>query len=126
MVEKHVIDHTMNVEFSVVHSRTRFGYAAIQCQSTPGEGSFGGICIWDMLEWKAHKTIYYQDVEVGEEPMVMKDDTSDTLYIGVYTFKEDQTYFLLFDGVHGEQLICLRMPYRVPFVFHGMWLKTGT
>jgi len=124
VVDKQAIGRTMNVEFSVVPSmgqKIKFGYTAIQCKSTPGEGSFSGFCIWDMMDRKLHKAMYYQDGEVGGEPIIMTGESSSEVYIGVYTFKDDQTYFLLFEGKNGEQVARLKMPHRVPFGFHGLW-----
>eukprot|EP00957_Ditylum_brightwellii_P045370 3438782-Ditylum_brightwellii.AAC.1 len=127
VIDKQIIDHNMNVEFSAVPTMRRkiqYGYTAIQCKSTPGEGCFAGFCIWDMLERKLHKAIYYQDGEVGGEPMVLKDKATDMVYIRIYTynFEEEQTYFLLFDGNNGDLITRLKMPYRVPFGFHGLWV----
>ncbi|KAL7453774.1 hypothetical protein ACHAWC_005411 [Mediolabrus comicus] len=127
VIDRQTIDSNMNVEFSVVATmgkKVRYGYTAIQCQSTPGEGTFSGFCIWDMGERRMHKAIYYQDGEVGGEPIVIKDDVSRKEYVGVYTcLFEDQTYFVLFDGENGEEVTRLKMPHRVPFGFHGLWLS---
>ena len=65
VINRQTIDTNMNVEFSIVSTmgrKVRYGYTAIQCQSTPGEGSFAGFCIWDMEERTMHKAIYYQDI----------------------------------------------------------------
>ena len=86
-----VIDNTINIEFSVVSeskkgSFTRYGYTAIQDSSTPGEGSFSGFCIWDMLE-KTYKAIYYQEGEQGGEPLVLEDDQGKA-FVGIHIFDE--------------------------------------
>ena len=56
--------------------------------------------------------------------MVIKDATTMKEYVGVYTFHllEEQTYFLIFDGENGELITRLKMPHRVPFGFHGIWV----
>jgi 9-cis-epoxycarotenoid dioxygenase len=74
VVSREVIDAKINIEFSAVPnmgSFTRFGYTAIQCPDTPGEGSFSGFCVWDMVKRKVHKSVYYDKHEVGGEPMVV-------------------------------------------------------
>jgi carotenoid cleavage dioxygenase-like enzyme len=61
-VTKELIDDSVNVEFCVapkMGSFVRYGYTAIQDPSTPGEGSFAGFCVWDMLERKLHSKVLY-------------------------------------------------------------------
>ncbi|KAL7535928.1 hypothetical protein ACHAXR_006813 [Thalassiosira sp. AJA248-18] len=127
VISEEVIDAQMNIEFSAVPDMgmfTRFGYTAIQDPNTPGEGSFSGFCIWDMVERKIHKAVYYNDNEVGGEPMLVNDDNNQT-YVGtyIYNLKEEQTYFLLYDGTTAELVTRLKMPHRVPFGFHGLWVS---
>lgn len=127
-ISKKVIDDSINVEFSVVRQTgtfTQYGYTAIQDTSTPGEGSFAGLCIWDMIEY-SYKAIYFPKNEVGGEPMVAWDKENDETYVGTYTFnmKENQSYFVLYHGETGELVCRLKMPSRVPYGFHGQWISS--
>merc|ERR1712071_620427 len=91
----------------------------------PGEGSFSGFCVWDMLD-RSHRAVYYAENEVGGEPLVLnQDDDNTTTYIGthVYNMVEKQAYFLLYDGETTDLICRLKMPYRVPFGFHGEWIS---
>lgn len=124
-VTREVIDDSINVEFSVVPTSgmgklTRFGYTAIQDPSTPGEGSFSGFCVWDMVERKLHASVYYNDNEVGGEPIVIQ--SNGKVNVGVYLQKGEETSFVLYDGETTELVARLKMPYRVPFGFHGLWI----
>jgi 9-cis-epoxycarotenoid dioxygenase len=122
-ITREVIDDSVNVEFSVVPVMgrfTRFGYTAIQDPSTPGEGSFSGFCVWDMVERKLHKKLYYDDGEVGGEPTVIQ--SGDKVYVGVYLQKGEESSFVLYDSETTKLVVRLRMPYRVPYGFHGLWV----
>jgi len=126
-ITKEVIDDTVNIEFSAIQTMgklTRFGYTAIQDPSTPGEGSFTGFCVWDMVERKLSAKVYYGENEVGGEPIFVPHGDIKA-YVGVYTYHlvEDQTYFLLYDGETTELVARLKMPFRVPFGFHGIWVS---
>jgi len=124
-VTKRVIDDTVNVEFSAVRTMgqmERFGYTAIQDESTPGEGSFSGFCVWDMIEGKLHKKLYYENGEVGGEPILIP--YGDEVLVGVYQQQgDDESFFALYDGETTELIARLKMPYRVPFGFHGLWVN---
>ena len=121
-VSKKVIDNSMNVEFSVVRQTgtfTRYGYTAIQ------DGSiFVGLCIWDMTE-RSYKAIYFPNHEAGGEPIVAWDKENDQTFVGTYTFnmKENQSYFVLYDGETGKLVCRLKMPSRIPYGFHGQWIS---
>jgi carotenoid cleavage dioxygenase-like enzyme len=123
-----VVDDTINIEFSVIPQMgqfTRYGYTAIQDPTTPGEGSFSGFCTWDMVE-RTHRAVYYPENEVGGEPMVVQDDEDDgTTYVGTYLYNmvTEETFFVLYNGETTELVCRLKMPYRVPFGFHGQWLS---
>jgi carotenoid cleavage dioxygenase-like enzyme len=130
------VDDTMNVEFSVVPEMgrfTRYGYTAIQDPSTPGEGSFTGFCVWDMMD-RSYRAVFYDEDEVGGEPVLLRsgDDSDDKkdnnrVYVGIYTYhmKTEQTYFLLYDGETTDLVARLEMPHRVPFGFHGQWISSS-
>lgn len=137
---KNLVDDEVNVEFSAVPCMgtfNRFGYTAIQDKDTPGEGSFSGFCVWDMSSSSPQRDndddhlddkkrpVYYDEHEVGGEPMLLRDDVNDTTYVGthVYNMKEEQSYFLLYDGETTDLVCRLRMPHRVPFGFHGDWIS---
>ena len=122
-VTKEIIDDTVNVEFSVVETMgefVRYGYTAIQDPSTPGEGSFTGFTVWDMEERKLAKKVLFDGV--GGEPMIIQSKDGKS-YVGAYVQKGDQSYFDLFDGVTTERMTRLKMPSRVPFGFHGLWIS---
>jgi 9-cis-epoxycarotenoid dioxygenase len=129
-VTKQLIDDSVNVEFSiapVMGNFTRYGYTAIQDKATPGEGSFAGFCVWDMQERKLHSKIVYERNEVGGEPILIPDETTKMDFVGVYThdLKENQSYFLLHEGGGGSNKLVarLKMPYRIPYGFHGLWVN---
>ena len=121
-----VIDDTVNIEFSVAPQLgkfTRYGFTAIQDPSTPGEGSFSGFCTWDM-ETRSYQATYYAEHEVGGEPMVAQAPDGE-IYVGtyLYNFREEQSYFVLYNGQTNELVCRLKMPFRVPFGFHGQWIS---
>uniref|UniRef100_A0A7S4HQS5 Dioxygenase n=1 Tax=Odontella aurita TaxID=265563 RepID=A0A7S4HQS5_9STRA len=130
-VTRETIDNSLNVEFSDIPSTggsfERFGYTAIQDLSTAGEGSFSGFCVWDMAERELRKAVYYREGDEGGEPIAIKADDG-SVYVGVHVHNknEDQSYFLLFDG-ESEETDCLiarlKLPQRVPFGFHGVWVS---
>ena len=127
LLSKEVIDDTVNVEFSVVPNMgefSRYGYTAIQDPSTPGEGSFSGICFWDMAE-RTFQTVYHDEDEVGGEPMVAQDEVDGTVYVGTYTYnmKDKKSYFVLYHGETAEVVCRILMPHRVPYGFHGEWIS---
>ena len=122
-ITKETIDDSVNVEFSVVPQMgqfVRYGYTAIQDASTPGEGSFSGFCVWDMAKRKLHATISYDGS--GGEPAVIQ-STSGKSYVGAYVQKDEESFFELYDGETTNLVTSLRMPGRVPFGFHGLWVK---
>mmetsp|Transcript_11241 Transcript_11241/g.26679 ORF Transcript_11241/g.26679 Transcript_11241/m.26679 type:complete len:559 (-) Transcript_11241:1148-2824(-) len=121
-----VIDNTINVEFSVspkIGTFSRYAYTAIQDPSTPGEGSFSGICTWDMQE-RSFIATYHDTNEVGGEPMVATTPDG-KIYVATYTynFVDETSYFVMFDGQTNDLVVKLKLPYRVPFGFHGQWLS---
>jgi len=121
-----VVDETINVEFTIIPNMGQFnhyGYTSIQNKSTPGEWSFSGFCIWDMVS-QTHLDLYYPKDEVGGEPILDQDDNQQNTYVGVYLFNivEGKRYFALYDGKTAELVCRLKMPCRVPFGFHGQWI----
>jgi len=127
LLSKEVVDDTVNVEFSAVQNMGEFnqyGYTAIQDPLTPGEGSFAGICFWDMSD-RTFQTVYFDEHEVGGEPLVAQDETDGTVYVGTYTYhqKTEESYFVLYHGETTELVCRIRMPHRVPYGFHGKWLS---
>lgn len=127
-ISEQVIDSSVNIEFcnvAVEGKFTRFGYAAIQDSSTPGEGSFAGFTVWDMERRKLHASVRYNANEAGGEIVVIPRPGRGEVYVGVYIHnsKEDTSFFHLYDGVTAELLCRLKMPYRVPYGFHGTWLS---
>jgi 9-cis-epoxycarotenoid dioxygenase len=123
-VTRELIDDSVNIEFSVAPAMGRFvryGYTAIQDPSTPGEGSFTGFCKWDMLERKLADTVYFDGL--GGEPVVIDSKDGDTIYVGAYAQKDDQSYFDLYHGETTERVARLKMPGRIPYGFHGLWIK---
>ena len=124
VISKEVIDDSVNVEFSVAPAMGRFvryGYTAIQDPSTPGEGSFTGFCIWDMKERKLAQKVYYDGL--GGEPAVITTPDGEVSYVGAYVQKDGCTYFDLYDGETTERVARLKMPGRVPYGFHGLWIN---
>jgi 9-cis-epoxycarotenoid dioxygenase len=127
-IAQEVIDDSTNIEFcnTPVFGRfTRFGYAAIQDESTLGEGSFAGFTVWDMEKRKLHASVRYDSKEAGGEVVVIPRAGRDDCYIGVYlhNIEEDQSYFAVYDGTTTELIVRLKMPHRVPYGFHGVWLS---
>lgn len=119
-----VIDDTVNVEFSVaprMGTFVRYGFTAIQDPSTPGEGSFSGFCVWDMKDRKLHAKVYYDGP--GGEPAIVVCGAH--LYVGVYIQKGLDTFFDLYDGETSKRIFRLRMPSRVPYGFHGLWITAN-
>lgn len=126
-VSERFIDNTVNVEFSVAAVQgqfTKFGYTAIQDASTPGEGTFAGFCIWDMGDERLHKTLYYNEGEVGGEPMLVASDDGE-VYVGIYQqdLASNDSFFCLYDGVTADLIARWKLPYRVPYGFHGTWIS---
>jgi carotenoid cleavage dioxygenase-like enzyme len=127
-VTKEVIDDSVNIEFSVapkMGSFVRYGYTAIfedQDPSTPGEGAFAGFCVWDMVERKLHSQVFYDGY--GGEPIIIEspDDNDNRVYVGVYVQKGDDSFFHLYDGETTELVVKLKMPARVPYGFHGLYI----
>jgi 9-cis-epoxycarotenoid dioxygenase len=122
-VIKELIDDSINVEFSVapkMGSFVRYGYTAIQDPSTPGEGSFAGFCVWDMVERKLHSKVLYDGY--GGEPTIIESPEDNRVYVGVYVQKGDDSYFDLYDGETTELVVKLKMPARVPYGFHGLYI----
>ena len=119
-----VIDDTLGTEFSVVPTMGRFsryGYTAIQDPSTPGEGSFAGFCIWDMMDRTLKATKYYHGY--GGEPVLLRSSIDDDkIYVGVYVQSGMDSYFEVYDGLTTEMKCRLKMPGRVPYGFHGLWV----
>jgi 9-cis-epoxycarotenoid dioxygenase len=122
-VTKEVIDDSVNVEFCVapkMGSFVRYGYTAIQDPSTPGEGSFAGFCVWDMVERKLHSKVLYDGY--GGEPTIIESPDDNRVYVGVYVQKGEDSYFHLYDGETTELVVKLKMPARVPYGFHGLYI----
>jgi 9-cis-epoxycarotenoid dioxygenase len=127
VLSERTIDDSVNVEFSVVPVQgefTRFGYTAIQDPTTPGEGTFSGFCVWDMANGRLHKTYSYNKDEVGGEPMLLTAEDG-TVYVGVYLHNllNDVSYFCLYNGTTTDLVARWKLPYRVPYGFHGTWVS---
>jgi carotenoid cleavage dioxygenase-like enzyme len=133
LVSKKLIDSNYNVEFGRVRDDClgrfcRFGYAGILDQSLGGDGLFSGFTVWDMDKGELHKAVFYPNGEVGQEPVVIPKkgrNESNAVYMGtfIYQSSEKQSYFVLYDGENDFDLVAkLRVPYRVPYGFHGQWV----
>lgn len=121
------VDDSVNVEFSVAPKQgqfTRFGYTAIQDVATPGGGTFVGFCSWDMANRQLYKTVYYTEGEVGGEPMLMTAEDG-IEFIGIYQqiLASNESFFCLYDGFTADLVARWKLPYRVPYSFHGTWIS---
>jgi len=112
-------------EHSTLSVHDRYGFTAIFGDN----GHFTGYAKWDMVKRSLHSTVYYDNGDIGGEPMAVrtkKEDTDeDALYVGSYVYNEEenQSYFVLYDGETNEQVCRLKMPSRVPYGFHGTFIS---
>ena len=55
-------------------------------------------------------------------PVSTQRNNDEDFYVGVYVFYtlDKMSYFLLFDD--GKMIARLKLPYRVPFGFHALWI----
>ena len=76
------------------------------------------------METRSYQATYYAEHEVGGEPMVAQAPDGE-IYVGtyLYNFREEQSYFVLYNGQTNEVVCRLKMPFRVPFGFHGQWIS---
>jgi len=131
-----------NVEFPRVRDdclgrQCRYGFAGIMAADA-GDGMFKGFVTYDLVSKRVHSVVHYPKGEFGGEPIVIPkpggsiendavdDDGSNQIYLGtfVYNTDEQQSYFVLFDGksASDQPIARLRMPHRVPYGFHGLWV----
>ena len=148
-VSVEVIDDTINSEFATMPPKAssdigaetfdmstlsiydRYGYTAIFGDS----GHITGYAKWDFVSRCLASTVYYDENEIGGEPVVVRakkqaEDAADCMeediiYIGSYVYneEEDQSYFILCEGETNQQVCRLKMPSRVPFGFHGQFIS---
>jgi len=126
--------------------KCRYGFAGIMAapEDEGGDGAFKGFVSYDLILKKVHAVVKYPKNEFGGEHVVIPklgssvknvddddedndDDGSKQVYLGtfVYNTEEEQSYFVLFDGddaTANKPVSRLRMPYRVPYGFHGLWV----
>lgn len=130
--ETHVIDEEYNVEFPRIREDFtgrfgRYGTSGIMDPSLGGDGLFKGFAVYDMLEKRTKQVIFYQEGEVGGEPVVLPKPgrpESHAFYVATFVHDKirDKSFFLLFDGEDGEQVARIELPHRVPYGFHGEWV----
>lgn len=127
-----IIDDRYNVEFPRIRLDYlgrfgRFGTATIMEPKLGGDGLFKGFVIYDMLEKKTSKVVLYREGDIGGEAVVLpKPGTTESHEFYVASFVqntlEDKSYFVLYDGENGEQVVRVEIPHRVPYGFHSEWL----
>lgn len=128
------IDDEYSVEFPRVRDDctgrfARFAYTAFVDSGNRLEGTFNGFNVWDIERRVLHKVVRYPAAETGGEPVIIpKPGTSGSgeVYIGSFLYNEmdGASSFLLYDGETAleEPVAKLRIPYRVPYGFHGRWV----
>ncbi len=138
------IDETYNVEFSRVQDDrigqfTRFGIASILDPTLGGDALSKGFAVFDMKEKKLHSSVLYREGDIGGEAVIIPKpkksnindndhdhdvDENNDVYIGTFVYNtiDEGSYFLLFDGVTNEQVTRVKLPRRVPFGFHALWI----
>ena len=141
-IERNDIDESQNVEFSRVQDDkvgrfTRFGIASILDPTLGGDGISKGYAVYDMELRKLHMSVLYEEGDIGGEAiMIPKDDevdstvddvgdvieSSSSFYVGTYVYNsiDKGSYFVLYSD--GEMIARLKLPYRVPFGFHALWV----
>jgi carotenoid cleavage dioxygenase-like enzyme len=85
--------------------------------------------VWDIERRVLHKVVRYPAAETGGETVIIpKPGTSGSgeVYIGSFLYNEmdGTSSFVLYDGETAleEPVAKLRIPYRVPYGFHGRWV----
>jgi carotenoid cleavage dioxygenase len=128
------INDEYNLEFPRVRDSylgrfARYAYTAFIVPENRLEGSFNGFIVWDMERRAVHKVVRYPAAETGGEPVIIpKPDTSSSneVYIGTFLCNDmdGTSSFVLYDGetASEEPVAKLRIPYRVPYGFHGRWV----
>lgn len=108
---------------------SRYGFAGIVTADPTLEGTFAGFGTWDLVDRKLTASVRFPEGEVGSEPVPVAKpgrSGSNEAFIATYTHdvQRDVSYLLLFDAQSGspEPIARLKMPHRVPFGFHGLWL----
>ena len=102
-------------------SADRFGFSAI----FRDEGVFVGWAMWDMLNRCLSSTVYYDEDEIGGEPVVIRGANEDEMYVGsyIYNTNDDQSYFDIYDAKLSQKTCRLKMPQRVPQGIHGTFIN---
>ncbi|GKY98181.1 dixin [Mayamaea pseudoterrestris] len=121
-----------NVEFPRVRDEClgkpcRFGYAGWMTKTT-GAGQFQGWAQFDLQAKKVNQVVHFGEGENGGEPVVIPkpgSTESNQVYIGtfIHNDSENADYFVLYDGETTELVTRIKMPYRIPFGFHGQWVN---
>ena len=123
------LDTQYNQEFCSVRTDyygrfSEYGVAGILV-STKQDGLFSGFNIWNVKDKKIVKKVDYAVNEYGGEPVVIEkgSDDSGDFYVATFTYNEDTdgSFFVLYDN-EGELVTKLKIPYRVPYGFHGNWI----
>ena len=109
------------IHTSTLSSHDQYGFTAIFGDG----GHFTGYAKWDIMNKVLDSTVYYDDGEIGGEPMLVRGTEDDKVYVGLYVYNEEQnqSYFLLYDGDTNQQICRLKMPSRVPYGFHGQFIS---
>ena len=124
------LDTLYNQEFCNVRTDyygrfSKYGVAGTLVASKH-DGLFSGFIIWNVADKKMAKKVDYPANEYGGEPVVIEkgSDDSGDFYIGTFTYSEvtDESFFVLYDD-QGELVAKLKIPYRVPYGFHGNWIS---
>ena len=124
------LDKQYNQEFCNVRTDyygrfSEYGVAGILV-SAKQDGLFSGFIIWDVAAKKIFKKVDYPLNEYGGEPVVIEkgSDNSRDFYVGTFTYSEalNESFFVLYDE-KGELVAKLKIPYRVPYGFHGNWIS---
>jgi carotenoid cleavage dioxygenase-like enzyme len=141
-VQRTVVDEDIEVESPKIHGEysgrsCRYGFSGVATKDPSLIGTFTGYTVWDLENKIRIKTMHLEDGEYGSDPILIPkagsspkqagDDFSNHVYLGTYTHNvhEDRSYFVLFDGQTGSSVpvVRIRMPYRIPFGFHGLWIE---
>ena len=124
-----------NVEFPRIREDClghfcRYGFAGIMGEPD-NDDFFVGFVKYDLEKKRVDGAVRYGNGDVGGEPVIIpkpgsRAQASSEVYVGmfVYNTNDQESYFVLFDGetLSEEPVVRLRIPHRVPYGFHGLWV----